>query len=95
MLQLLISFANLLVGFVFKKAVIKFLVITAIFLVVEELSKVLLTYIPSLTGLNQYFALIPNDLWYFLDLMAFSTGFPMILAAYATAFLIRRLPVIG
>lgn len=95
MLQLLISFANLLVGFVFKKAVIKFLVITAIFLVVEELSKILLTYIPSLTGLNQYFALIPNDLWYFLDLMAFSTGFPMILAAYATAFLIRRLPVIG
>lgn len=95
MLQLLISFANLLVGFVFKKAVIKFLVITAIFVVVEELSKVLLTFIPSLTGLNQYFALIPNDLWYFLDLMAFSTGFPMILAAYATAFLIRRLPVIG
>lgn len=95
MLQLLISFANLLVGFVFKKAVIKFLVITAIFLVVEELSKVLLTYIPSLTGMNQYFSLIPNDLWYFLDLMAFSSGFPMILAAYATAFLIRRLPVIG
>lgn len=95
MLQLLISFANLILGFVFKKAVIKFLVITAIFLVVEEFSKVLLTYIPSLTGLNQYFALIPNDLWYFLDLLAFSTGFPMILAAYATAFLIRRLPVIG
>lgn len=95
MFQLLIGFANSLISFIFKKTVIKFLVITAIFYVVESLSKVLITYIPTLSGLNQYFALIPNDLWYFLDLIAFSTGFPMILAAYATAFLIRRLPLIG
>jgi hypothetical protein len=37
----------------------------------------------------------PSAAWYFLDLFAFSTGLPIIISAFLTRFLIRRLPVIG
>ena len=95
MLNILLTFASSVFSFVFRQAVLKFLVVTVIFIIVEELSKVLLKYIPSVLSLNQYFSLIPGDLWYFLDLLAFSNGFPLVLSAYVTGFLIRRLPIIG
>jgi hypothetical protein len=38
---------------------------------------------------------IPSSVWYFLDLMNFSMGVSMVLSAYVTRFIIRRIPVIG
>ena len=50
---------------------------------------------PTADSLTGALGGIPTAVWYFLDLFAFSQGLPIVLAAVATRFIIRRIPVIG
>jgi len=51
--------------------------------------------LPTASSLAGAFGGIGTDVWYFMDLCACSYGIPLVLSAYATRFIIRRIPIIG
>lgn len=86
------------VSFVFRTVVIKFLVFTAMFVLLAELIPMLI----RLAGwqgfggtLQDSMVHIPSSVWFFLNAFRFDVGMPMILSAYASRFVIRRLPIVG
>jgi hypothetical protein len=87
-------------GFVLRSVVVKFVVFFGLFFVVKELVNVLVSsnLYPGATqasSLSAALSGIPESVWYFLDLFSVSTGLSTVVSAYATRFIIRRIPVIG
>jgi hypothetical protein len=95
MFGILVSAINVMLGFVFRQLVIKFVVLFALYFVVQTFVSVLGGFLPNVTSLNGAFGGIASGTWWFLDLFAFSQGFPLVVSAFAYRFLIRRIPVIG
>lgn len=86
------------VSWIFRTIVIKFVVLTAVFAVLTFLIPKLTTLInPYLStgSLSSAFGSVSPTVWYFLDMFSIGYGVPLLIAAYVTRFLIRRLPVIG
>src|SRR5690606_10877424 len=86
---------NYFLSFIFRAVVFKAVVGMVIFFVVALLVDILFSYLPNWLGFADLFDGFPPQMWYFLDLMAFDFGAPLILGAYTTRFLIRRIPFIG
>jgi hypothetical protein len=83
---------------VFREIVIKFLVFTAVFALVALLVPYAVSYLTSFIGtgpLTSAFSALPAGVWYFLDLFRAGFGIPLCISAMVSAFMIRRLPVIG
>ncbi|VWD47001.1 phage-related membrane protein [Burkholderia aenigmatica] len=97
MFGILVSAANVALGFLLRSVIAKFFLYFALyFFVTEAISLLQSTGIfPSASSLAGAFGAIGNDVWYFLDLCAFSYGAPLLVSAYVTRFIIRRLPIIG
>jgi hypothetical protein len=95
MFGILLSAFNSVLGWLVRTVVIKFVVFTALYMIVAELVSVMSSWLPTGTSLTNAFAGISAASWYFLDMFAFSTGVPLIISAYLTRFIIRRVPVIG
>lgn len=91
----LLSAVNTLLGFVFRSAVIKFVLYFGLFFVVTEFLSILSPILPDGSGLAGALGGIPAGVWYFLDLFNVSAGIPILLSAYVTRFVIRRIPLIG
>ncbi|WGM12390.1 DUF2523 family protein [Arsenophonus nasoniae] len=86
---------NFLLGFVFRTLTIKFIVFSALFLVVTEFVPVLLALLPTSTNLPELIGQLPDSVWYFMNLFAVITGIKIVISAYLTRFIVRRIPVIG
>lgn len=82
-------------NWLFRAVVVKAVVFMAFYAVVTLLVAYLASMLPTASTLSGALSGIPSDIWYFLDYMAFSAGAPLVVSAYATRFLIRRMPVIG
>lgn len=95
MFGILLSALNSVLGWVFRGVVVKFVVFTALYLVVAELVGAMTSWLPTGAALTSAFAGIGAGTWYFLDLFAFSVGLPLLISAFVTRFIIRRIPVIG
>lgn len=98
MYAVFISALMFLMKWVFTKAVIAFVVLTVLFVLVENFSGELFSLIgDSLSGssLSGAFSNMASGVWYFLNFFQISIGVPMLISAFITRFLIRRLPVIG
>jgi len=87
------------ISWLFKAVIIKFIVFTALFLVLKEVLPMLMGqltgYRNNTTGLTSSIALIPEGIWYFMSAFRLDIGIPAMLSAYASRFLIRRLPLVG
>lgn len=86
------------VTWIFNNLIVKFLVMGAIFYAVAELTPRVLELISPFigtAGLSSAFGGLPAGVWFFLDFFALDVGLPLILSAYMSRFLIRRIPVIG
>lgn len=96
MFGILVSAFNVLLGFVLRSVIVKFLLYFGLYFFVTESIGLLQSahLLPSASSL-EVFGSIGEGTWYFLDLCAFSIGAPMIVTAYVTRFVIRRLPIIG
>lgn len=97
MFGILVSAANVLLGFICRSVIGKFFAYFVLYFIVTEFVAVLQSagLFPTAASLNGAFGGIGSDVWYWLDLCAFSYGAPAIVAAWATRFIIRRIPVIG
>lgn len=95
MLAVLGNAVNYLVALIFRFVPIKFVFLIVLFLIFDVLLNIVWGLLPNWLNPQNVINLIPAELWYFLRLVSFDTGFPLIMAAYATRFLIRRIPFIG
>jgi hypothetical protein len=86
------------VSWIFRAVVIKFVLFTALFLLLAFLAPKLVELITpwiSTSSLSSAFGGLGSGVWFFLDFFQLSFGVPLLLSAYVTRFLIRRIPVIG
>ncbi|MEY0023036.1 DUF2523 family protein [Providencia rettgeri] len=95
MYRLIVSAFNFLLGFVLRTLVIKFVVFSALFLVVSEFVPVILNLLPASSNLPDLINQLPNSVWYFMNLFAVITGLKIVISAFLTRFIIRRIPIIG
>ncbi len=97
MFGILLSALNAALAFVVRSVIVKFAVFFALFFITTEFIQVLLSagILPTASSLGSSLGGIPAATWYFLDLFNVSSGIPLILSAYVTRFIIRRIPVIG
>jgi hypothetical protein len=95
MYGILVSALNTIVGWIFKQVVVKFVVLFALYFVIQAFVSTLGGFIPSPAGLTSGLSGLASSTWWFLDLFAFSQGAPMVLTAMVYRFLIRRIPLIG
>ncbi|WP_250501745.1 DUF2523 family protein [Caballeronia sp. AZ7_KS35] len=96
MFGILVSAFNVLLSYVLRSVIIKFVLYFGMYFFVTETITYLQSQhiLPSASSL-QVFGSIGSGTWYFLDLFAFSVGAPMIVTALVARFIIRRLPFIG
>ena len=82
-------------GWLVKSVLVKFVVFFGLFFITTEFIAVITTLMPNSSSLNGALAGITAGMAYFLDSFALPTGLSLVVAAYATRFLILRIPVIG
>lgn len=95
MYRLIVSAFNFLLGFVLRTLVIKFVVFSALFLIVSEFVPVILNLLPASSNLPGLINQLPDSVWYFMNLFAVITGLKIVISAFLTRFIIRRIPIIG
>lgn len=95
MFGILLSALNVIVGFIFRSLVVKFVVFFALFFITTEFMQIVSGLLPDGSALASSLGGIPGSVWYFLDLFNVSAGIPLLLSAWVTRFVIRRIPVIG
>lgn len=97
---ILMSALRTVLGFVLRSLIVKFVTFFALFFIVKEFVNVLVQsqLYPGATqasALSNAISSIPASTWYFLDLFSVSTGLSTVISAYATRFIVRRIPLIG
>lgn len=95
MFGIFLSALNVVLGFIFRSVLIKFVLFFGLFFITTEFMGVLGSLLPDGGSIASALGGISADVWYFLDLFNFSAGLPILLSAAVTRFTIRRIPVIG
>lgn len=95
MYGILLSALRDICAWVFTKVIVKFVILWALYWIIQTFVAVLGGFIPNPSTLTSAFGGLASGIWYFMDLFAFSQGASMVVAAFATRFLIRRIPLIG
>lgn len=97
MFGIVLSAFNAVLAFVLRSVIGKFFAYFVLYFITTEFIAVLQSsgILPTAASLAGAFGGIGADVWYFMDMCAASYGLPLIISAYATRFIIRRIPVIG
>lgn len=93
----LASAVNPALQFVLRSAVVKFGTFFALCFITTGFIDVLTNsgILPNARALTNAFVGLPPSVWYWLELLAFPQGIPLVLAAMANRFIIRRIPLLG
>ena len=86
------------VQWLLREIVLKFVLLTSVLVLVAFLVPKVVSFVSPWIGvssLSSVFTGLPSGVWFFLDFFRLDYGLPLIIAAFATRFLIRRLPVVG
>lgn len=86
------------VSWLLREIIVKFVVFTAVFALVAFLVPKAVEFLApwlNTAGLAEAFAGLGSGVWFFLDFFQIGFGVPLLISAWVTRFLIRRLPVIG
>ena len=93
---IIVSALNSFFGAFITKALITFVLFTALYVLVSLFMSVVLGLLPTGDGgVSSAFAGIPSGVWYFIDLFRVDLGVPAVCGAFLSRFIIRRLPIIG
>jgi hypothetical protein len=95
MFKILLSALNTGLAFVFRSLLVKFGIFFALYFVTTGFVGLISGLLPSASSINSALGGIATSTWYFLDAFSLNIGLPAICSAYATRFIIRRIPVIG
>jgi len=69
MFGILESVYNYVLGFTFRSVIIKFCLFYGLWFVTTEAMQYLQSLVPDSSSLNSAFSSIPNEIWFFLDLL--------------------------
>lgn len=92
------AFVVPIITYLFKTVIIKFFVLTAVYIVAVAMLPYAINFITPFTnasGLSNAFASLPPGVMWFLNAFALDYGVPLCISAFVARFLIRRLPLIG
>ncbi|WP_283126857.1 DUF2523 family protein [Providencia stuartii] len=92
---LLVSAFNGAFGLLLREIVVKFVVFTALSLLIAAIMAVVVDFMPSETNLAELFELLPDSAWYFINLAELPFGIQVVFTAVATRFVFGMLPVVG
>lgn len=92
---LLTSAFNGAFGILLREITVKFLVFTAVTLLIAAIMAVVVDFMPSETNLTELFELLPDAAWYFINLAELPFGIQVVFTAVATRFVFGMLPVVG
>jgi hypothetical protein len=96
MYGILVSALSTVFGTLLRTVIVKFVVYSALFLLLTEFVPLALSpFMPSMDTLSSALGGMGSDFWFYADLVCLADGLKMVVGAAATAFVIRRLPVIG
>ena len=95
MFGIVLSALNVVLGFVLRSVIVKFVLYFGLFFITTEFIALLTPMLPDGSALSTALGGIPASVWYFLDLFNVSAGIPILLSAWVTRFIIRRIPIIG
>lgn len=87
-----------LLTWVLREVVVKFLVFTALFVLLAFLVPKAIAFVSpwiGTGGLSSTFSGLGGGVWFFLDFFQMAYGVPLMISAWVTRFVIRRLPLIG
>ncbi|WP_396267051.1 DUF2523 family protein [Ideonella sp.] len=95
MFGILLSALNTVLAWLVRSVLVKFAVFFALYFVTTEFIAAITSILPNGSAVNGAMASVTNSTWYFLDVFMVQTGIAMVVSAYTTRFIIRRIPVIG
>lgn len=95
MYAILISAFNSLLGFVLRKAVIKFVLFGAIYVLCTSIPPLISAHLPDTKSIQTLLNALPDGTWFFLNVFEFPKGVSMFMSAYFVRFFIRRIPFFG
>lgn len=95
MFSVFVSALNVALGFLIRSVIVKFAVFFGLFFVTTGFVSLLAPLLPNGSALSSALGGLPSGVWYFLDLFNVSAGIPILLSAWASRFIIRRIPIIG
>ena len=82
-------------GFLLRSVIVKFTVFFALYFFVQEFVPLILDMVNRQLPLLALISSIPDSLKYFFSVFKVIDGINIILSAFVTRFIIRRIPVIG
>lgn len=82
-------------GFLLRSVVVKFTVFFALYFIVQEFVPLILDMVNRQLPLLALISGTPDSLKYFFAVFKIIDGINIILSAFVTRFIIRRIPVIG
>ncbi|MBD1226407.1 DUF2523 family protein [Xenorhabdus griffiniae] len=91
----LLSALNTVLAYLFRAAVLKFIIFFSLYFIVQEFMTVIVELLPKSSNLQALFDLLPDSVWYFINLFQGVMGINLLIDAWFTRFIIRRLPFIG
>jgi hypothetical protein len=95
MFGILLSALNTGLAWVFRSLLVKFGIFFALYFVTTEFVGFVADLIPNVSTVNGPLSGIGAGTWYFMNVFMITQGLSMVVSAYATRFVIRRLPLIG
>ena len=95
MFGILLSVFNTVLAFVLRQIVVKFVVLFALFFIIQAFTSTLGSFLPDPSNLSGALGSLNSGMWWFLDLFGFSQGAALVVTATMYRFLIRRIPLIG
>ena len=82
-------------GFLLRSVIVKFTVFFALYFIVQEFVPLILDMVNRQLPLLALISSIPDSLKYFFSVFKVIDGINIILSAFVTRFIMRRIPVIG
>ncbi len=95
MFGILVSAFNFVLAWVVRSLLVKFVMFFALYFVTNEFIGLLIPLLPTSANVSGAMSGLTSATWYFLSIFNIQTGLSMIVSAYATRFIIRRIPIIG
>ncbi len=95
MFGIVLSALNAALAWVFQSVLLKFVIFFALYFVTTEFFELIKPMLPQSQNISASFGMLLDPTQYFLSVFNIPTGISMVISAYTSRFIIRRIPVIG
>lgn len=95
MFGIVLSAINMALTWIVRSVLVKFVLFFCLYFITSEFVSFIAMLLPNGNAINGLMSGIASSTWYFLEIFMIPQGLSAVVSAYATRFIIRRIPVIG